>query len=323
MGENMTITWTVGPDLPENRKAGAVGTIEGKLVYVGGVGPMRPCTTAIQYDPLNSEYESFPGPVKPPNRCNGVSAAGGFFITGATGFPAGAPTTECYRLSRESPDSPLAWHDLPGLLYPSMGAGAAASDTLLFCSPSWYSLGKVQARMLDEPLREWFALPDHPNSGKCYEAVTQARGKFYLFGGSNRPEKKEELQCFNDAYCLDAKNERWERIADMPYGIRAADATCVADRYALIIGGASNSRGCGYTESFDNGRSVQGYLKDIVVYDIETDSYEVFEDSLPFGVANPAICSIDDTVYVVAGENRDRALGYASNYLQVGTVDLG
>lgn len=318
MHMSMKLTWQLGPDFPEYRKAGALGVIEGTLVYAGGVGPMRPYTSAVQYDPESGGYNKLAGPVKALNWCQGVSRADTLYVVGATGLPAGFATNESYRLFRQSPEGPLVWEDLPGLLYPAMGSAAAASDSVIVCSPGTESFGKIQARRIDEPRRTWYALPDHPNNKKCYEAVAEARGVFYFFGGCDL--KKTGRAYYRDAYRLDVEREKWEQIPDLPFPVGSARAASVDDRYVLIFGGVS---GQGVTTvSRDNGRSVTGYSKDIIVYDTDEDTYQVLQDSLPFGVASPAVCAINHTIYVVCGESQDRAAGNASNHLQIGTIEI-
>jgi N-acetylneuraminic acid mutarotase len=323
----LEIKWRLGPDFPEYRKAGFAGVVEGKVVFAGGVGPLKPYSAVVQFDPRTERYSRLPDTPKALNWSFGVAVADSLYVVGAAGPRRGFATNECYRLFREKPDQPFQWIDEPSLpiSFQYHNIVAALEDLKFIVSgPGEGAKNAVLGRWVDAPEKPWFRLPNHPGAERFAVPVAGARGRFYFFGGLDAnvfratPKRPADDRPLKDAYRLDPIKKEWAPLADLPMPLYNGIAVTYLDRYIIIVGGYA--KGVGATEALDNGRRVQGYNDRITVYDVETDRYWVLEDRLPFGVNDPGVCIIDDTIYALCGENKDKATQTSSNYLQLGTI---
>ena len=116
-------------------------------------------------------------------------------------------------------------------------------------------------------------------------------GKIFLYGGTGPADGA--TTDFADAFCYDARRDRWEKLAPLPGPRRGAAGIAIDERYILIIGGC---RG---------GKDGLRMLDEVLAYDTRENRYHPCTP-LPFAALCQQAVIKDGRIYVIGGEDRPR-----------------
>jgi N-acetylneuraminic acid mutarotase len=126
--------------------------------------------------------------------------------------------------------------------------------------------------------------------GRLGASAVGAKGKIYVFGGFLLDKQGEEFTV-PDANVYLPEEQRWYRAADLPVGVDRAVIGVNHDRYIYVAGG----------------RSKNGPVNNVQVYDVETNQWS---QATPFpgaGVFGLAGGLGDDTIVLVDGAKKNPA----------------
>jgi hypothetical protein len=271
MTATVTISWSEGRPMPQGRASFAGGLLGGKLVVAGGTywhDGVKLWSDAVDlYDPAADTWR--PGPALPHPLAYAASAcseAGGLEVFG--GHDGTGVALETWVL----PDLAGAWRR-SGLLPSSRLHGRAATlGARTYLLGGARSVADFRAAHGDVLARsggsaEWTTEAELPGGPRLLMASGVARGSLYMFGGL-RSNAAGVLQNLADAHRYDPASKRWTRLADLPQGARGLTATVVGDRWIYLFGGNTAS-----TEEENRRPPDHGYLRRVLVYDVETGGY--------------------------------------------------
>lgn len=327
------ITWSLGPPMPQYRKGGIAGVVDGHVIYAGGMqNPWREPDDVLAYDPQTRRWEFITPMPANPSYTSGTSAGDVLYVLGGRNADG-----RCFRLTHEG--GQWVWTELPSLNQPRVGAVVAVvGDLLIAASGGWgMKLGgfdstpvsTVEALDLTNVEASWQTLPHYPGFRRSGAMGAVCGGKFHMFGGYRRLERGvqaddgfvgvEREGNFADAFCYDPATEAWEKIPDMPHALEGGFPVPYADRYIIMLGGA------GYitTKFTFDGEEIGGYSDEVLVYDTATGGYSTLEDRMPAGLNDIKACIIGDTIYAIGGESSDPRTSNTVNLLQIGRVEKG
>lgn len=327
------IAWSLGPPMPQYRKGGVLGVVDGYVVYAGGMQhPWREPEESLVYDPGTQAWEATaPLPIGP-SYSGGVSDGKVLYVLG--GRKAGS---RCFRLTREA--GRWYWTELPALTQPRvLAANALVGGWWIAAGGGWgmrfgafdpTPVTVVEGLDLTHPDRGWQQLPHYPGFDRPAAMGASCAGRFYMFGGHRSMEQgmtapdgyQANHLCprLADAYSYDPVQQSWKRLADLPTALCGGAAVAYRDRYIILLGGSHMSvRACEFP--FE-GETIGGYNAQVFVYDTVTDSYTLLAEPLPAGVNDLRLCRIGDTLYCAGGESIDKRTSNTVNLLQIGHIE--
>ncbi len=346
----ISVTWTVGTDLPTNWKGGAAGVVAERIVYTDGLqSPWRAPRETVLIDPRAVHMTPHPSRIAPEylvycwlpdlpvatEYTGGLSVQDAFYVLGGR---AKSARRRVFRLTRQD-DGPLGpspgagkcagtwtWDEIAPMrndhLFPTC---AALGDTILVTGGLQGVGDGIEAYAVDRPEQGWVDVPPAPVMRAATAA--SARGRFYLFGGLEGDDASTQTSA--RAFALDMSqrdsvprtSQAWEEIGSMPLPLRYASAVTWRDRYVIILGGGACT-----DPDFPPMRIPGGPIGQlspfVIVYDADLDEYWQLEDLMPVGVATHGAVLIDDMIYVVGGETRDPQTSNCSNLLQMGKISV-
>ncbi len=128
--------------------------------------------------------------------------------------------------------------------------------------------------------QSWMRLSDFPGNGRDRAFVFAIGSQIYVGGGDIR-----HSSILRDVYVYEIPNDRWQRVADLPYEITGAAGTSDG-HYGYLFGGAN----------------YLGYLSTLLRYDPQTDRWTVI-DTLPGGIGrrSPFLIYAGGALYLGTG----------------------
>jgi N-acetylneuraminic acid mutarotase len=173
------------------------------------------------------------------------------------------------------------------------GCGAVAGKTVYVAggtgTPEATSANQnFWALDLSAPLRRWRHLPPWPGSGRMLSVAGAMDGSFYLFGGvelSADADGKPARRYLTDAYRY-KPGSGWKQLADMPRGATAAPSPAIpiGKDQLLIVSGDD-----GKLANFQPKSEHPGFLRDMLVYNIRTDTWTTLGESPLSRATAPAV----------------------------------
>lgn len=169
------------------------------------------------------------------------------------------------------------------------------------------------------PAKGWTRLPDIPGHPRGWVAGAVVGDAFYLFGGLyfRIVDGKRQNHRIAETVRLDLKARTWRRCADMPYALSGHDAVSFGDRYVILVGGAPK-----WTSEQDKayGRVPNEYSNRVLVYDTKRDRFDMMPTPMPHGTNDIRVVRIGKTIYVLGGENVEKATSNTTKFLRIGTI---
>ncbi|MCX6621482.1 MAG: hypothetical protein NTY38_10450 [Acidobacteria bacterium] len=329
----LAIRWKEGAGYPGYVKGGAMGVVDGVIVYAGGMTqPWRETEAVWSFEPEGKDWK--PLPPMPEGRAytQGSSAMDSLIVAG--GRRQRAARREVFRL-RRNPAGEWKWDTLPSLNQGRMGAAVAAAGPLVLAvgggdwdNGAFQPKAVTMAERLDlrEPDAGWKTAAAYPGGPRASVVASEAGGKIYAFGGYDLsyPGGKRQIQIFADAWCYQPDHDRWEKLPPSPAPLYGGAAATVKNRWVVIGGGIVQGPDGTYEQSVivDAKRHlVMGqYSSRVLVFDTETRTYAWCGEKMPRGHNDVRMCSLGDRIYALGGENTDLTLSNTTNDFLVGTV---
>ena len=328
----LAITWSIGPPMPQYRKGGVAGAVDGHVIYAGGMqNPWCEPDDVLAYDPESRTWEFITPMPANPSYTSGASTGDGLYVLGGRNADG-----RCFRLTHEG--GKWVWTELPTLQQPRVVAAVGVvGDLLIAAGGGWgMKLGGfdstpvsiVEALDLNEVDAGWQTLPHYPSFRRSGAMAAACGGKFYMFGGYRRLEAgveaddgfvgKDREGYFAEAFCYAPPAAQWSGLSDLPHIGSGGCAVSYADRYVIIMGTAGQNQ----TTFMFEGRQIGGYSDEVIVYDTVTDQYSILEERIPAGLNDVKACIIGDTIYCVGGESVDPQTSNTVNLLQIGRITM-
>lgn len=324
------ITWTLGPDFPELRKGGSLGTLEGRVIAAGGMQhPWRESPTTFAYTPGSGEWERLPDMPEGRVYMDGVAVGDAFYVVG--GRHDGATRSDVFRLRRQT--DRWQWDRVPSLrgdrgwfaldrLGTKMiaaggnrfgpGEGAFTPDSTL-ATAEWLDTTRLDAG--------WQPLPDFPGQSRGWIAGAAVAGRFYIFGGSHHLLEggKRVSPRLTEAAVFDPASQEWSRLPELPYPVSGLDAVAYRDRYVVLLGGAA------FMSDEQKARWPQedGHYSNVVlVFDTQTRNYYPMPSPMPYATNDIRATIVGDHIFALGGENIEPATSNTTKWLRVGQIQL-
>jgi len=141
-------------------------------------------------------------------------------------------------------------------------------------------------------------------AGRLGASAIAAKGKIYLFGGYTVDGQGNQFTVSDvNTYLPDER--RWYRAADMPVPVDSAVIGVAHDRYIYLVGG----------------RSKNGPVNNVQVYDVEKNTWDQATPSPGTPVFGHAGTIADDTIVYVDGAKKEDAGYVASEECWIGKID--
>jgi hypothetical protein len=271
MNDAPVISWTEGRPMPQGRASFAGGLVGGALVVAGGTywrdGVKLWSDVVDLYDPAAGAWR--PGPALPhPLAYAAVASAAGSGLEVFGGHDGKDVALDTWVL----PDPAGAWRRSGALPSSRLHGRAETLGGRTYLLGGARSVADFRAAHGDLLVRgagsaEWTVEVELPGGPRLLMASAVARQTLYMFGGL-RSNAAGVLENLPDAHRYDPSAKRWTRLADLPYGARGLTATVVSDRWIYLFGGNTAS-----TEEENRRAPDHGYLRRVLVYDIEADRY--------------------------------------------------
>ena len=339
----MKIEWSEGRWFPVNVKAGAVGVVDGRVVYVGGMThPWRESEVTWQLDPEVGDW--MPIPPIPVGRCytKGTTTRHGLVVIGGRKSGAGAWANtlgDAWLLSREGGD--WQWRELPPLNTPRAECGMAAVGDLVICAGggNWEKTkggaftaeGVTTCEVLDmnDPASGW-KVHDFPFATRSSCAAAAVDGRFILFGGYDCHVAEDGTRAFthfNDVLALHPASGEWEALPSLPFKLSGHDAVAWKDGTVVLLGGCVRYNLLGqevlhHTLTVRPKVGVVGGYSDLAwLYDVATGECSAIEGRMPAGLNDLRAVANGENIVVVGGENVDTTTSNTSNAVAVGEVE--
>jgi hypothetical protein len=341
------LSWKTGENLPVAWKGGVAGIFGDEIALVGGLWMPGRKNLAYAYQIKTGTYKVLPPPPFETAYTQGTFDGTNLFVIG--GRSAGRKVARLDRVN----GSDWRWTELPPLPE-SEGSGRwlAATGVVpgkwLFLvaghptgSPSEV---RTQPAMPDWRLRldrsgaEWERMAPYPGGHRALVTGAVARGKFYVFGGSQpdaemrsrhvKLSKEFQLAApyngvpnYRDAYCYEPEENRWHSIRNLPLPMLSGAGVVLKERYILLMGSSD-------TRTFRVGKQKAmllpfwtGYGDLVLCYDLEQDNYSRVGVMI-YGVATCPWVSDGESVFGFGGEPGHGYNDNTESVLQIGTIQL-
>ena len=267
----LSITWRLGPAMPQGLQDSDGGIVDNTLISIGGFcSGQKDVPGKLDKHPrgflrkvwgldlkTNDRWRDLPE--FPGNARQGLDAVvvgdelycwGGFSYEEPYGYRDG------YRLSRR--DDAWNWAPLPTLPWPVAAQGSCRVGSKIYClGGADYDLtmfrtgadrtGAVQrlgARLLSFDTSQldagWKELAPCPGTPRFVHAVSAIGDDIYVFGGATDNDNAARQTCtVVDNWRYRPADDRWNRLPDLPVasGNFPSGPVVYANRYVLLIGG--------------------------------------------------------------------------------------
>ncbi len=124
--------------------------------------------------------------------------------------------------------------------------------------------------------QKWKVMKPLPGPSRMLATAGEEGGHIYLFGGAHLFPAGNMLQrqYLKDCWDYDIKNNRWKRIADLPYTLAAAPSPAyAADRFHLLLFGGDD--GANAQKIFELRDRHPGFRNEILSYNCGNDTWTV------------------------------------------------
>ncbi|MBN2296173.1 MAG: hypothetical protein JXM70_27325 [Pirellulales bacterium] len=340
-----SIDWTVGPNLPVAWKGGVAGMIGDEIILTGGLWMPERLNVTYAYNTKTHTYRELPAPPVRPAYTQGACDGRTLFVVG--GRSAGR---HVFKLAKDE-QGDWKWSEL-ARLPESDEAGRWLAAVGMVPGKWLFVVGghmtgtpsetEGTPRMPDFRLRldkadaVWEPMSPYPAGDRDLIIPAVARGKLYVFGGSNCDRVMREIfkdiydkygvnapyngvPNYRDAFCYDPDKNQWKRIRNLPMPMVAGGTVVLDDRYVLLLGSADVRS---YRVGKTTGRKDPYYLGygDLVLcYDVQADNY-CRVGVMPYGVATTPWVTDGHHVYGFGGEPSHGYIMNTENVVQIGTL---
>ena len=336
------ITWQLGPNLPEFRKGGCSGALDGKVISVFGMRqPWGEMATMYVYDPQTNWWSR--APEAPVGQCyvQGTECGDAFYSIGGRGaLQRGRVHPACLRLTIR--DGRYGWTRIQDLNEPRGWAPSTTIGSRLYVFGG--SLGGhgpclSSVEMLDtaDPQANWEKIADIPGESRGWLGAAAVKDKIYVFGGTHffepKPTKGSDRKGFKDVFRFDPATGQWQNMADLPYHLAGMDSCVYKNRYIIVVGGHTHgdmiaSDYAGelmelYTKNKDRNNIPMHkyyYCPFVLIYDTQTDKWHRMPSLLPYATNDIRVVLIENKLYAVAGETKGTSTGNTACWLRIGTI---
>jgi N-acetylneuraminic acid mutarotase len=291
MAPPMTIVWKERRPMPRAEAGGAAGFLGGELVIAGGTawdGDTKVWLNDVQiYQLSQNVWRS--GPALP------VALAYGPFVQSADGLEifGGASGRQVYRESWKLDPSKTKWRPTGALPAETLlGRAARLGDAVYLFGgcPDVADLTEcTDAVWHREGSGPWRRVSSLPGAPLAMPAVAVARNRIYLYGGCFMPSPGTVVNRA-EVYSYDPRSNAWATLRALPQANRGSSAVAVDDRSIYIFGG--------YIAA--------GFSAEVVVYDIESDTYKT-ATPMPFPLLGIEFIMNGRVWYGAGGEDRMRS----------------
>lgn len=297
-GQSRSLAWEEWPALAEGVAGGAVARIGDSIVYAGGTtwrhGEKHYLNDVLQYSPESKRWTA--GPALPEPLAYGAHVHGDSFLEIYGGASGHAVSQKCWRLEKGGQE----WKPCGVLPRSSLFADAAAigKDVYLFggCT-DLVDLSTCTSSVLRRNAQgQWAHVTDLPGGAVALSAVAELDGRVYLFGGCTKGVSGG-VENQRSASRYDPGTNSWRRLKSLPAAVRSASAIALDGNRILIVGG--------YGEDATAQDAGPGFMRDVWIYNVETDAYEQ-ASPLPFGVSGIRLIRYGAGIVGVGGEDRLR-----------------
>ena len=341
----MKIAWEQGRWMPAFTKGGAMGVVDGSPVYAGGMTfPWRETELCWFWDHDRKDWF----PVEPNLSLGraytqGTTLKDGMVIIGGRkATPKGTISlNDSWWLCRD--DGQFYWTQLPDMNYPRAVCSIGVSDSkvLVVGGGEWERsqggafatrhLTNYEILDIDDVPKGWQDKGKQPFASLSGSAFASIGDSAYIFGGYEcwTEDNKRKIQNYATVWRYDFDKDIWTQLSDLPFILHGMSAVPYG-KHIIIMGGAIKLELMGTDTHYhtfpviDKGQKSQRMVGDysdlVLVYDTETDSYELMQNRLPIGNADNRATIIDKTIYVAGGETVDPILSNTSNAFLIGTI---
>jgi hypothetical protein len=328
------ITWTFGPDMPALRKGGAMGVVNGTIVYASGgeSGTVYQTNTTFGYVPGAAAWTLLPPMPAERAYLDGITVNDQLFaVDGRIDGYAGTTMKTIFRLRYQNGN--FVWDNFDGRLT----ARTRAHFTVGKIGTKIYSVGggrftnNVPAEDWDRQLKDADVfdagnsavastqLPDLPGIERFHPATVGVAGKLYVFGGTNigAPGVGYDSDRLSDAYVYDPATNAWSGLPNLPFGYAGGSAEVYKDRFIILTGGVSEVTPNDSWPQPDPGF----YNNMVIVYDTRYQTYDVLPSLLPEATGDIRTVIIGDKLYAAGGETKGPL--FNSKRLRIGQLVFG
>lgn len=176
---------------------------------------------------------------------------------------------------KKYPDLPIPIANMAGTLIDNVVIIAGGNNSL-----NGKPIKKCYILDLEQVDEGWSELPSWPGKGRVLPVCASHNGKFYLFGGETVRLNTLNIgfrHIFNDSYSLTPYKLNgkwtclWQSLSPIPKGISAAASPLpVLKNGKIVVWGGVDA----LTALHTNPKTHPGISKDILLYTIDTDSWE-------------------------------------------------
>jgi len=325
------IAWTLGPNLPEFRKGGCAAELGGNVISVFGMRqPWGEMDTMYVYDPEADWWSrGIDGPLGQ-TYVQGTKCGGSFYSIGGRSQAEGGVHTRCFRLSERN--GKYVWDEAAQLNESRGWAPSASVDEKIYVfggaksghGPTMNGIECLNAAVADG---KWAKIGDLPGESRGWSGAASVGGKIYLIGGlhffSPKPETGPVRKPLNEVLQFDPETAQWEPRSPLPYRLSGLDCCACRDRYIIVVGGQADTEE--FTpemkEIWRKDRFYESYYCPFVlVYDSLVDRWYRMPSTLPMPTNDIRVVLLDDSLYVLGGEDIEPATSNTTPWLRIGRI---
>ena len=326
------ITWKLGPNLPEFRKGGCATTLGGKVISVFGMRqPWGEMATMYVYDPATDWWSRGPdGPIGQ-TYVQGAESGRAFYAIGGRSAPLGGVHPRCFRL--EETAGRYVWTRLADLNDARGWAPSVSVDGTLYVfggakGGHGPTLRSVEALDTTKPDAAWKKVADIPGASRGWLGAAAVDGQIYVLGGSHffppKPAQGPDRKRFDEVWRFDPSTRQWQARRAMPFALAGFDSCVYQDRYIIVVGGAPTVDD--FTAEMKRLHAKDPFAKSyyspfVLVYDTRTDTWRRLPSRLPMPTNDVRVVILDDTLYVLGGENVEPATSNTTPWLHIGRIE--
>ena len=323
------IHWTIGPNMPEFRKAGCATVFDGKVISVFGMRqPWGEMETMYIYDPKQDWWLRGPNAPIGQSYVQGTTCQGAFYAIGGRTRRVHA---HCYRLEA-SMDETFVWTQMPDMNEAKAWAPSVAIDAKIYvlggsAGTHGPTLNTVEMLDTSKSSPEWKIVSSIPGESRGWSAAAAVNGKIYLIGGKHffwpKPKKGDDRKFFGDVLVYDPATREWDSKNPLPYLLGGMDCAVYKNRFIIVLGGAALISS--YSAEMSNVyRRIEGhesyYSPFVLVYDTLSDNWTRLPSILPVPTHDIRVALLEDKVYALGGENIEPANSNTTPWLRIGQI---